>query len=124
MADPFEKLVIDHTGAVPPYEQLRQWIARSVADCDLVAGTRLPTVRALAEQLGLAVNTVAKAYRELEQAGLVVTRSRAGTVVAAGEGDAAGRVAASAAEFADVVRATGVSREEALRYVEAALGRK
>lgn len=124
MTNPFERLVIDHGGPVPPYEQLRQWVAGSVSDHSLVAGTRLPTVRALAQQLGLAANTVAKAYRELEQAGIVVTRSRAGTVVAASEGEGPRRVAAAAAEFAAVVRANGVAPDEALRYAEAALGRK
>ena len=44
-------------------------------------GARLPTVRALAEQLELAPNTVAKAYRRLEEAGLIEGRGRRGTFV-------------------------------------------
>jgi DNA-binding transcriptional regulator YhcF (GntR family) len=48
----------------------------------LAPGSRLPTVRALAEDLGLAANTVAKAYRALEDAGLVQGRGRQGTFVA------------------------------------------
>ena len=47
----------------------------------LPAGTRLPTVRALAGGLGLAVNTVARVYKELEADGLVATEGRRGTRV-------------------------------------------
>ena len=64
----------------------------------LPPGTRLPTVRALAETLGVAANTVARAYRELEHAGVVTTRGRSGTVVN-GDGGRPG-----AKEAAPVVR--------------------
>ena len=74
---------IDPGAAVPPFEQVRAQFAAQIADGTLVVGTRLPTVRKLADDLGLAVNTVARAYRELESAGLVETRGRAGTVVSA-----------------------------------------
>ncbi|HEY3438386.1 MAG TPA: GntR family transcriptional regulator, partial [Actinotalea sp.] len=79
-------VVIDAASAEPPYEQVRRQIAEAVAGGRLVAGYRLPPVRGLAEDLGLAANTVARAYRELEQAGLVETRGRGGTVVT-GAGD-------------------------------------
>ena len=59
-------------------------MARRAASGDLPAGTRLPTVRALAADLGLAANTVARAYRELESDGVVVTEGRRGTFVASG----------------------------------------
>ena len=62
---------IDPASATPPYEQVRLRIAALAADGELAAGARLPPVRQLAGDLGLAVNTVARAYRELEQAGLV-----------------------------------------------------
>ena len=48
----------------------------------LAPGERLPTVRALASELGLAANTVAKAYRRLEEDGLIEGRGRSGTYVA------------------------------------------
>ena len=66
----------------PPFEQLRAQLASRVASGDLPAGTKLPTVRALAAELGLAVNTVARVYRELEADGVVVTEGRRGTFVA------------------------------------------
>ena len=66
----------------PPYEQLRVQIASRVASGELLEGTRLPTVRALAAELRLAANTVARAYKELESDGVVVTEGRRGTFVA------------------------------------------
>ena len=69
--------------AIPPYEQIRAQIASLITIGALTPGTRLPTVRRLAADLGIAAGTVARAYRELEQAGLIVTGRRNGTVVAA-----------------------------------------
>ena len=68
----------------PPFEQLRAQVARRAASGELPAGTKLPTVRALATELGLAANTVARAYRELEADGVVVTEGRRGTFIAYG----------------------------------------
>jgi len=65
----------------PPYEQIRLQISVLIAAGGLAAGTRLPAVRRLAADLGLAAGTVARAYKELEQAGLIETRRRNGTVV-------------------------------------------
>lgn len=75
-------LTIDPASSEPPFEQVRDGIAARVDDGRLVPGAKLPTVRGLATDLGLAANTVARAYRELEQAGVVVTRGRKGTFVA------------------------------------------
>lgn len=124
MTNAFDWLTVDPASAVPPYEQLRQSVAAAVAEGRLVAGTKLPTVRALAAQLGLAVNTVAKAYRELEQAGVVQTKSRAGTVVSAAGDQARAKVAEAARIYANVVRANGFTDDDALRYVQAALEAK
>ena len=57
---------LDPQSPVPPYEQLRGQIAGAIARGELRAEERLPTVRQLAADLRLAVNTVARAYRELE----------------------------------------------------------
>ena len=75
-------LVLDPSSPMPPYEQVRSQIAVAIEDGSLGPATQLPTVRRLARELGLAVNTVARAYRELELAGLVETRGRQGTLVA------------------------------------------
>ncbi|MGY4649160.1 DNA-binding transcriptional regulator YhcF (GntR family) [Mycobacterium sp. URHB0021] len=96
-------------------------IIDGVRDGKLAPGTRLPTVRELAGQVGLAVNTVARAYRELETAGILETRGRFGTFVArADPADAAMATAAHA--FVSAAKALGIEKGEALRYVEAAFG--
>ncbi len=117
-------LRIDPASSVPPYEQLRVQILDAANDGSLPVGTRLPPVRTLAGHLGVAVNTVARAYRELEQANIVVTRSRAGTVVAAAGDEARQRVSDGAAEYARLVKANGITEEEAVSYLRAALRRR
>ncbi|WP_420822010.1 GntR family transcriptional regulator [Streptomyces avicenniae] len=115
------KLTIDPASPVAPYEQLRARIAALASSGDLPVGHRLPTVRGLADDLGLAANTVAKAYRALEGDGVVETRGRHGTFVAAA-GDAAARQAAAAAQaYAQHVRRLGLDREEAQAAVRDAL---
>jgi GntR family transcriptional regulator len=66
---------------VPPYEQLRAQIATMVASGVLAPGARLPTIRQLAGDLGLAAGTVTRAYRELERDGVIAGRGRHGTFV-------------------------------------------
>ena len=75
-------LEIDPGSAVPPYEQLREQVTALVLGDALAAGARLPTIRQLANDLGLAGGTVARAYRELESDGVVTTHGRHGTIVA------------------------------------------
>jgi DNA-binding transcriptional regulator YhcF (GntR family) len=114
-------ITLDPRSPMPPYEQVRAQIAAQVHDGRLPTGTRLPTVRRLADDLGLAANTVARAYRELEQDGVVATRGRNGTVVA-GTADVTTRLAEEAAmEFAARVKRLRVGSEEALGMVRRAL---
>jgi DNA-binding transcriptional regulator YhcF (GntR family) len=113
---------VDPTSPIPPYEQVRSQIAALARAGELPAGSRLPTVRQLAGDLGLAVNTVARAYRELEQAELVQTRGRHGTFVtaaAAGVPLAAERLAM---QYAVDTRRLGLEAGPALDLVRAALG--
>jgi DNA-binding transcriptional regulator YhcF (GntR family) len=110
---------VDPQAAKPLFDQLRTQIIGGVRNGRLPAGVRLPTVRELARELGLAVNTVARAYRELEAAGIVETRGRFGTFVARVDpADAA--MAAAARTYAEAARSFGVGRSDALRYVELA----
>ncbi|MBD8078398.1 GntR family transcriptional regulator [Cellulosimicrobium arenosum] len=74
---------IDLDSSTPHYEQLRAQIAALVTAGELADGQRLPTVRALANDLGIAPGTVARTYRDLEAAGLVTSRRRVGTLVTA-----------------------------------------
>jgi DNA-binding transcriptional regulator YhcF (GntR family) len=111
-------LVVDATSPDPPYEQLRSQIAAQVAAGALPPGSRLPTVRALAATLAMATNTVARAYRELEHAGVVTTRGRAGTFVNGDDIDRAAKDAATT--YAEALRALGIGQDEALRLVRRA----
>ena len=82
-------LEVDPASAVPPYEQVRQGVTALVLGGALQPGARLPSIRQLADDLGLAGGTVARAYRELEADGIVTTRGRHGTVVAGASDHAA-----------------------------------
>jgi len=113
---------IDHDAAMPPYEQVRRRIAQLAADGQLPAGTRLPPVRGLATDLGLATNTVARAYRELEQAGIVETRGRNGTVITARAAGTSRRAQQAAVTYAETTRTLGIPPETALALARAALG--
>lgn len=112
---------IDPASPVPPYEQVRLRIAALAADGVLAAGTRLPPVRQLAADLGLAVNTVARAYRELEQAGLVETHGRAGTLVTSAAAGTPVAARKAAQRYADETKSLGLTPEAALALVQAVL---
>ena len=104
---------------VPPFEQIRAQIASLITVGTLAPGTRLPTVRSLASDLGLAAGTVARAYKELELAGLTETRRRNGTVVAwtpapPARADAPGRGAVTAEVIAAVDRYIAEGRSAGL----------
>src|SRR3954463_13011422 len=79
---------------------------------------RLPTVRALAADVGLAVNTVARVYRELEADGVVVTEGRRGTFVASTAAATSTEAADAAAAYAAPARRLGLGLPDALRLVE------
>lgn len=116
-------LVVDPDDPTPPYEQLRRQVVRLIDDGDLVAGDRLPPLRQLAGDLGVAVGTVARAYRQLESAGLLVTRRGGGTRIAA---DATGRGAPMelvelASDFVAAARQLGATDDQVLGEVRRAL---
>ena len=114
-------LVVDAASAVPTFLQLRAQLIDQVRSGALKPGARIPTVRALAEELGIAPNTVAKAYRHLEEDGIVETRGRNGSFISP-QGDAAERKAQeAAATYAARVRQLGIDRADALRFVTDAL---
>lgn len=72
---------IDERSLVPPFEQIRSQLDAAIRSGVLGPGTKLPPVRQLAADLGIAPNTVARAYTELEAAGLVAGAGRRGTTV-------------------------------------------
>jgi DNA-binding transcriptional regulator YhcF (GntR family) len=114
-------VTIDPDSAVPPYEQIRQQVVGMATSGGLRAGTRLPTVRALAGHLGLAVNTIAHAYRALENDGVIETHGRKGTFVAARDARE-GQAQQAAAAYAEQARRLGLDASEAVRLVSLELG--
>ncbi|SIT76780.1 GntR family transcriptional regulator [Microbacterium sp. RU33B] len=114
-------IVIDPRSPLPPFEQLRAQLVDAVASGELVAGARLPTVRRLADDLGLAPGTVARAYRELEASGFIETRGRNGTFVSPQGDPALQQAQRAAAAFAEQVRMLRLDADQALALVAAAL---
>jgi len=116
-------LAVDPSSGVPPFEQVRDGIRAQVDAGTLEAGHRLPPVRALADELDLAPGTVARAYKELEAAGLVTTRSRAGTVVSPRAQPAEVALRHLAEALAARAVDAGVDDATVLAAVRAALGK-
>ena len=112
-------ITVDPSSSTPPYEQVRLSIAQEIRSGALPPGTRLPTVRRLAEDLGLAPNTVARAFRELEQDQVVETRGRHGTFVAAATDITQRQADAATAEYVERLRRLGMGLEQAVDLVTA-----
>jgi DNA-binding transcriptional regulator YhcF (GntR family) len=121
-----EAVRVDTTSPVPPYEQIRAQLAGLITAGRLPEGERLPTVRQLAADLGLAPGTVARAYRELEAAALIRTRRGAGTRVAPlpaelRQGPDPAELAALARGFVASARAAGAGDAAVVAAVAEAL---
>jgi DNA-binding transcriptional regulator YhcF (GntR family) len=114
-------ITVDPVAATPPYEQVREQIESLIRAGELARGTRLPTVRQLSLDLGLAVNTVARAYKELEADRLVETRGRNGTFVLASRSQVDDEATHRAAvAFARAARHAGISLAEATEILHQA----
>ena len=116
-------VTVDTASAVPVYEQLRRQVSTLVATGALGAGDRLPAARALAADLGLALGTVQRAYRELEAAGVVASRRRTGTVVTATAPPVEDDVRWAAEGFVERALQAGMAEEDVLDVVRGALAR-
>ena len=115
------KIEVDTSSVVPPYEQVRTQIAQRVASGELPAGTRLATVRQMAADLGLAANTVARAYRELEADGVIATHGRRGTFVRSENlPSPPDSLRALAETYTLAARRLGLTRAEATRMIDEA----
>jgi GntR family transcriptional regulator len=118
-------LHVDPGDPVPPYQQIRMQIATMVVAGVLAPGARLPAIRQLAGDLGLASGTVARAYRELERDGVVATRGRHGTRVLPRDTvtppSNREQLEVAARAFAVRVRQMGVDARTALDAARAAL---
>ena len=116
-----QTLRVDLESGVPHYEQIRAQVAAAVTTGRLRAGDRLPTVRVLAADLGIATGTIARAYRELEAGGWVTTRRRHGTVVADREPSGGSEVGEAALRLVVAARAERLSDQDVHDLVSGAL---
>lgn len=103
---------VDPTSAVSPVQQIRSQLAAQIRSGNLEPDSRLPTVRQLAADLRVAPGSVAKAYKELESAGLIRTARAAGTRVNPGQATTKPLVKA-AEELANQATNEGLTLEEA-----------
>jgi GntR family transcriptional regulator len=116
-----------HSG-VPLYVQLVEQVKRAVQVGILRPGDSLPTVRRLAAELHIALNTIVKAYGELEALGIIETRGGAGTTVSAGvdtvvRHEAVEQLRQRLRALAGDASALGVSEQELREWVEAEVRR-
>ncbi|MBR2801244.1 MAG: GntR family transcriptional regulator [Erysipelotrichaceae bacterium] len=108
-------LNVDFSSDTPLYQQLRDQIVVGIAEGKLSPGEQLPTIRALAEESGINMMTVSKAYQLLKQEGYITTDRRSGARVAA-----TGRVTVSDTVRKELkvriseLRLSGLSKEEIL----------
>jgi DNA-binding transcriptional regulator YhcF (GntR family) len=122
---PFLTVVTDDV--IPPYEQLRRQLASLISSGALAPGQRLPPLRQLAGDLGLAVGTVARTYRELEASGLVAARRGGGTRVndtppALAEDDRRQRLAGHALDYVLQARLLGAADDAIIDAITQAIG--
>lgn len=115
------ELSVDLASGTPPYEQLRAQLSGHILGGALAPGARLPPIRQLAADLGLAGNTVARVYRELERDHLVTTRRRTGTVVTGRPQALTDEARAAATRYARLATGSGLTEAQALDVIRAAL---
>lgn len=113
-------LIIDPAGPAP-FEQVRAGFVDLISRGDLLVGQRIPTVRKLAEELGIAPNTVARAYRELEATGVIETRGRNGSFVKTSRDAALDTAQAATLELVKSLRALGIADDAIVSMVTRAV---
>lgn len=116
------EIIIDPTSPTGLVDQLREQIQDAVKSGTLAAGSKLPTVRALATRLEVAPYTVARAYRQLEDLGVVETHGRNGTIISTFGDTTQQQAQLAAREFADRMHGLKVASADALALAKAALG--
>src|SRR5262249_26919728 len=112
---------IDRGSGEPVYEQIARQVRAAIAEGTLQPGTDLPSVRTLASDLGVNLNTVARAYRALEEDGFVAIRHRTGAALAAPsrrpDRDAGDRFRADLRAVLERLKQAGFARDEMRRFV-------
>jgi GntR family transcriptional regulator len=117
------QFTLDAKSGVPIYRQIQDQVRYGIASGRLRPGEQLPTVRALAVDLGVNPNTVIKAYSELEREGLLTTEQGSGTfiaplpAVALTAGDREAKLRALCAEFLGQAARYGFAADDVVRAV-------
>lgn len=106
----------------PPFEQIRCGVLDLISAGRLLVGARIPTVRALAAELALAPNTVARSYRELEADGIIETRGRNGSFIKSGPEETLSAAQNATVEHVKRLRELGFGDDEILGLIRRALG--
>jgi DNA-binding transcriptional regulator YhcF (GntR family) len=114
------RITVDPDSGIAPWRQVRDQLLHLVRAGVLPVGARLPAIRQLAGDLGLAAGTVARVYRELETVGVLATARRQGTVVAGLPDVPEGELARAAAAYVAVAVALGAGPDTAAAAVLAA----
>ena len=117
---------LDPSSQLPLYEQMRLQIVRLIVSGQLAEGQRLPTIRQLAADLGIAKATVSKTYEQLERDGLIATEGRNGTIVRRVDLSAVAvndRIDSAADAFATAALQLRLSPSEAITALRAAFER-
>ncbi|MBC9935711.1 MULTISPECIES: GntR family transcriptional regulator [unclassified Leucobacter] len=117
-----EHLPADQSTSPRTADEIVELFRGAISTGQLGSGERLPTVRQTAKDFGVAQATAAKAYRALEQEGLVVTRTAAGTRVAPGAGVAPQAVVEGARSLAEAAQRGGTSIDDAIAVLRAVWG--
>ena len=109
---------LNPSSGVPIYRQIVHQVWLAIASGRVEPGERLPSVRAIATQLGINPMTVSKAYSMLEQAGVVVRQPGIGMVVSETGADPAEAIAADAQTLVETAKQLGLSREELVKRIQ------
>lgn len=111
---------VDTASKVPPFDQIKHTVIEAIETKSVNVDEKLPAIRALATELGLAVNTVARSYRELEEEGYVVTQGRSGTRISSTAVPSDIALSQLTREYVAKLRELGIDKEKALSAVETA----
>lgn len=114
-------IVLQDGSEIPVFKQIRNQIVMGISDGRLAPGEKLPTVRALAEEIGINSMTVSKAYQLLKQEGYIVTDRRNGVRVKESFAQSKGLTAEAEQELACLIseaKVKGMSREEFVAVVD------
>ena len=112
-------LRLDYSLDIPIYQQIRNQIVRGIAAGELTPGQQLPTIRALAQDCGINMMTVSKAYTLLKQEGYIQTDRRCGTTVSEKKPTSLpGTVREKLLLALSEAKAAGVSAEDVLALIK------